>query len=180
MNHKLALEVPETLNTKILRVEDYSNYSNDIPVKCQKLEVTPPGFFDPVVFTDLEIGFNKNITACDLGLQKYDCDTNPLSLPDGVYILRYSVSPNSQVNVEYNYLKISSIMQQYRNVLCSIDLCGNEPDDETEEKLRLIGKIRSYIEAAKVKVETCHDVKKGMILYDYAKTLLEKFDCKMC
>lgn len=180
MNHKLALEIPDTLNTKILRIEDYSDYSENVPIECQKLEVTCPGFFEPVVITDLEPGFIVNLTACKLGLQLYDCDINQLSIPDGVYSVRYSLSPSSQVNVEYKYLKASSLLQKYREILCSIPLDGTQPDEDTEAQLKLLNEIKTYIEAAKIKVETCHDVNKGMNLYNYAKTLLGKFNCSNC
>jgi hypothetical protein len=40
--------------------------------------------------------------------------------------------------------------------------------------------IKSYLEAAKAKVEDCHEPKKGMMLYDYAVKLLNKMDCVNC
>ena len=37
-----------------------------------------------------------------------------------------------------------------------------------------------YLEAAKAKVETCHEPKKGMTLYNYAMKQLNKFTCSSC
>ena len=179
MNHKLALEIPDTLNTKIFRVEDYSDYNEDVPVKCQKLEIIVPGFIEPIVINKLEVGFNLNLTACDLGIQKIDCDKKQLCLPDGVYAIKYSVSPNSQVYVEYNYLRISKLMSKYREILCSIDF-SEEPEEDIKEQIKLLHEARIYIEAAKAKVEVCHNPSQGMELYEYAKKLLEKFNCNNC
>ena len=70
--HVLSLEVPDTLNTCILRVADTSIYNNQIPVACPLLQITLPGFNQPAQFTDAEIqpGFNLNLTACDLAVQR--------------------------------------------------------------------------------------------------------------
>lgn len=183
MNHKLALEVPDTLNTKILRIEDYSDYNENIPVLCPVLEIAAPGFANPVIIDEdkLKPGFALSLTACDLGLQTFDCDKNPLCLPDGIYDIKYAISPREQVYVEYNYLKISNIMNRYKKILCSIPLCTNsEPTEEIEEKLKKLYKAKMFIEAAKAKVEICHDAKKGMELYNYSKKLLSSFDCETC
>jgi hypothetical protein len=37
-----------------------------------------------------------------------------------------------------------------------------------------------YLEAAKAKVETCHENQAGMTLFNYAVKLLDKLDCKHC
>jgi hypothetical protein len=37
-----------------------------------------------------------------------------------------------------------------------------------------------YLEAAKAKVEFCHDPQKGMTLYNYALKMLNKLDCVNC
>jgi hypothetical protein len=37
-----------------------------------------------------------------------------------------------------------------------------------------------YLEAAKAKVEFCHEAQKGMTLYNYAIKLLNKIDCVNC
>lgn len=180
MNHVLSLEIPDTLNTKLLRIIDMSDYNENMPVKCPRLEVTPPGFSYSIKFQELEPGFNLNLTTCNLGLQTYDCDSNRLDLTDGIYVIRYSVSPNDTVYCEYNYLKVSSLLSRYRCILCSLPLDGSEPDDEMKEKLNLLSQINMYIQAAKVKAEDCGEPKKAMELYTYAQKLLNKFDCGGC
>ena len=37
-----------------------------------------------------------------------------------------------------------------------------------------------YLDAAKAKVETCHEQQEGMTLYNYALKLLNKLDCRNC
>lgn len=180
--HVLSLEVLDTLNEKILRIVDTSIYDTIVPVECPILSITVPGFgysteFDSVTITP---GFSKNFTACDLGLQTIDCGTKFSRLPDGIYIIKYSVSPNDIVYVEYNYLKISGIMNCYQRILCELDVSACEPMPEIANKLELLRKIKMYIEAAKAKVEICMEPSKGIELYGYAKKLLSKFNCSSC
>jgi hypothetical protein len=180
--HTLSLEVLDTLNEAILRIVDTSIYDTIVPVDCPVLSITVPGFsysteFDSTIITP---GFSKNFTACDLGLQTTDCGTKFSRLPDGIYIIKYSVSPNDIVYVEYNYLKVSGLMNIYQRILCELDVSACEPLTEVANKLELLRKIKMYIEAAKAKVEICLEPSKGMELYGYAKKLLSKFNCSSC
>jgi len=182
MNHILSLEVLDTLNQKILRVTDLSVYHEIVAAECPLLEITVPGFVIPVQFdeTKLNTGFALNLTACDLELQSEDCDSNPFTLPDGIYIIKYSVSPKDIVYVEYNYLRVTNIMNSYLKNLCNIPLADTEPSKEVSQRLELLHQIEMYIKAAKAQVEIAHNPKKGMELYTYAKKLLTIFDCKTC
>ena len=179
MNHILSLEIPDTLNTKFLRIFDMSDYEERMPVECQRLDVTPPGYAHTVIFgaDEIEPGFDLVLSSCNLGMQTYNCGSNRLVLPDGIYVIKYSVNPNDTVFVEYNHLRVTSLLQDYRSAFCCIPLDGTEPDEETRKKLDLLYEIRSYIEAAKIKAEDCHEPHKAMELYNYAKLLLSKFKC---
>jgi hypothetical protein len=181
--HVLSLEVIDTMNPCQLLVMDTSIYNEDAPAKCQVLEITYPGFNRPVQFgeDDLALGFNEIFTACDLELQIDGCGTNFNDLSDGIYILKWSVSPNDLVYVEYNHLRITNALIRYNEALCGLDELGAcSPDAELSKKLDELRMIKSYLDAAKAKVEVCHEPLKGMELYNYALTLLDKFDCKSC
>jgi hypothetical protein len=180
--HKLSVEAPDTLNTFILRLVDTSIYDSNMAVDCPILEITLPGFTHPVQFTtpDITTGFIKNFTACDLEIQTANCATQYNDIPDGIYVIKYSVSPNDVVYVEYNHLRITKALVRYQEILCDIDVAACDPTDEIRKKLDSLALIKSYLEAAKAKVETCHEPQKGMELFSYAKKLLDKFECKSC
>jgi hypothetical protein len=178
-NHVLSLEVPTVLNTCIMKILDTSVYSNLVPLTCPTLNVTVPGFGYSIQL-DFTPGDNVVITACDLQLQTENCDSSYLALPDGVYVIKYSVSPNDVVYVEYNHLRISKALNRYRKALCDLDLADCEPSKKTKDKLDKLRTIKSYLDAAVAKVETCHEVQKGMSLYNYAIKLLNKLECKNC
>ena len=180
--HKLSLEAPNIMNTSILRLVDISVYNDAVEIDCPILEITLPGFTHPVQFTTPDINnyFIRNFTACDLEIQTADCGTTFSDLPDGIYVIKYSVSPNDVVYVEYNHLRITKALTCYNAIMCDIDVASCDPTSEIREKLDKLALIKSYLEAAKAKVETCHEPQKGMALLSYANKLLGKFNCKSC
>ena len=171
--------MPDTLNKCILRIVDTSVYDTDIPVNCPTLQVTVPGYIHPVNFTNPEIntGFILNLTACDLDIQTTQCGTTFYDVPDGIYIIKYSVSPNELVYVEYNHLRITSALNKVKDIYCELDLGACEPPSDILKKLNQIRIIEQYLKAAKAYVEDCHDAKKGMELYAYAVKQLDKMFC---
>jgi hypothetical protein len=183
-NHILSLEVPTVMNACILTVFDTSIYSEAIPVVCETLNITLPGFSYSVQL-DVDAcagcsGFLENISACDLGVQTVNCGTTCADLPDGVYIIKYSVSPNDVVYVEYNHMRITQALNRYYNILCRVDVADCDPPAKVKQKLEMLRMIKMYLDAAKSKVEFCHEPQKGMSLYNYALKLLKKMDCVNC
>jgi len=181
-NHVLSLETPDTMNGCLLRIVDTSLYNSMLGVKCILLEVTLPGFIRPVQFTEATIspGFNLNLTACELEIQTAQCGTVFNDLPDGIYIIKLSVSPNDIVYVEYNHLRITTAMKIYQTVLCNLELSDCDPSVQIKIKLSKLRLIRQYLDAAKAKVEFCHEPEKGIELYRYALKLLNKLNCTNC
>lgn len=181
--HILSLEVPDVMDRCIIRVIDISKYDDVLPVKCPVLMITPPGFNRPIKIESGDIvypGFTANLTACDLGLQKEECGKVYSYFQDGIYIIRYSVSPNDTVYVEYNHLRVTDIMNKYYEVLCCLDMKGCNYENEEKEKISMLSGFRAYLDAAKAEVEWCHHPDKGMSLYNYANTILQKIRCKWC
>jgi hypothetical protein len=178
-NHVLSLEVPTVMNPCILSIVDTSVYSTIVPVTCPTLNVTVPGFTysNQLDFTP---GTSVILTACDLQLQTQDCGSVYTDIPDGIYIIKYSVSPNDIVYVEYNHLRITKALIRYNKALCRLDLAACDPTVKVKERLNQLHLIKMYLDAAKAKVEFCHEAQKGMTLYNYAIKLLNKIDCVNC
>ena len=101
-------------------------------------------------------------------------------IPDGIYVIKYSVSPNDVVFVEYNHLRISKALNTYNTILCNLDLAACEPSQVIQQKLESLKMAKMYLDAAKAKVEFCHEANQGMSLYNYAVKLMKKINCKSC
>lgn len=173
MRHQLSLEIPLVVNDRLLRVDDSSVYTNALPVDCARLEITVPGFVSAVPISVTK-DFRRFFTSCDLGLQTTGCADETYALPDGIYVIRYSVSPNDEVFVEYNHLRMTQVWNRYYKRLCTVSMGACEPDEDVKEQLRQFQLVRSFLEAARAKVEYCHEPHKGMELFLYAQRLLEK------
>lgn len=178
-NHNLSLEIPQVLNTCIIKLFDTSVYNELVPLTCPYLHVTVPGFSYSIQMNFIPES-SIVLTACDLNLQTENCGEILTELPDGIYVIRYSVAPNDYVYVEYNHLKISKALNLYKKLLCELELSNCEPNKLVKEQLNSLLTIKGYLDAAVAKVEICHNPKEGMILYDYALSLLKKFKCKTC
>jgi len=178
--HILSIEAPDTLNDCILRVVDTTLYDEKVPIDCPTLEVLAPGF-SCAVSIEAEPGFcNWNLTACDLQIQTQNCGITYDILPDGVYVLRYSIAPNEFVFAEYNHLRITQALLKYQDVLCELDVAGCEPQIPVKEKLEKLRLIKMLLDAAKATVEFKHNPARGMDIYEYAVKQLDKLACTVC
>lgn len=179
-SHKLSLEAPDTLNLCILRLVDTSVYDADMAIKCPVLQVTPPGATEPNNIDTIQPEFIKSFTACDLKIQKSGCGTSFNNLADGVWILRYSVSPNDTVYVEYNHMRTTAAQLRIREILCDLDVSGCAPEDKTMKTLRHLQDLSIQLLAAKASVEQCGQPRKGMDIYNYVLSQLNKIQCRTC
>jgi len=172
--HQLSLEVPDTNNCSVFRIFDTSIYDTHVPTTCGTLAITSPGYNQPVSIEVLP-HFNLVLNGCTLGIQTSGCGTMSERLPDGIYTIRYSVSPNDKVFVQYHYLRICQTNNKYFNELCKLELAACEPQADVKEQLNELRLIKSFIDAAKAKVEQCDDLQQGMDLFMYAQKRLQKF-----
>lgn len=177
--HQLSLELPDTNNIKVLRLFDTSQYGEGLTVDCGTLRITAPGFNQPVSLEVLP-HFNLVLNACTLGLQHGNCGEDHQALPDGIYVINYSVSPNTNVFVEYNYLRATQTLNRYYNLLAELEMGACEPDADIKERLAELRLIKSFIDAAKAKVEYAHEPEAGMELLIYAKKRLDKLTSDNC
>tara|TARA_R110000868_G_scaffold116273_8_gene309798 strand:+ start:1031 stop:1573 length:543 start_codon:yes stop_codon:yes gene_type:complete len=178
-NHVLSLEIPTVANACVFKIFDTSVYSPLVGIFRPLLYITLPGYT-----CANELSFvpdsSPTLTACDLGIQTEGCGTSYVNLPDGIYVIKYAIDPECKVFVEYNHLRITCALNQYEKILCNISVADCDPPAKIKERLRDLGLIRMYLEAAKAKIEVCHRSQEGMTLFNYAVKLLNKFDCKNC
>ena len=184
-NHVLSLEVPLVMNPCILKLFDTSVYNILLPVTCPTLNITVPGFsysneITGSIIDDFINTSQLTLTACDLQLQSTNCGSEYVNLPDGIYIIKYSVSPNEIVYVEYNHMRITEALNKYYNILCDVDVNACDPPFKIKQRLEELRLIKMYLDAAVAKVEYCHEPQKGMSLYNYALKLLNKLSCTNC
>ena len=162
--HILSLEVPDIYNDSIFIVKDTSIYTSSIPVTCMTLQITPPGYATPTVITPATQHFELVLNACTLGIAPAgNLNTVCPVIPDGIYSLYYSVSPNDQVYVGYQYLRIVSATNRLNLLLCDLGLPCCLPDQELQYEMNNINTIRNYLTSAQVNVNN-----QGNYHFDFA------------
>lgn len=170
------LEIQESPGTscKVLKLGDASSYNPDITPTDGVLEVTPPGFSCPVEFAVIP-GFNIILNSGTLKIAPAVTTADLINLPDGVYKYRYSIAPNDQLYVEYLALRECAILQKYHLQICQ--LFASRPritrKDFDVQRRHLIW-IKELIDAAKYKVEECHEEHEGIEMYNEANRLLDR------
>ena len=121
LKHHLALDIPETACENIIHVQDASVYAPGLPVTCPRLDITLPGFTVPIyITTGMDSRpWSMNLNAADLGLTPANT-SSLIYLPDGLYTIRYSVSPNDKVYVTYYHLRVTRLLNTYYGEVCKI------------------------------------------------------------
>ena len=181
MVSKLQVDYQDSNNPKIFRLIDDSEYNPNIAVCDATLEITPPGFQCSTVFT-VQPYFNVVLNASILNILKVKSYKSLADLPDGTYRIKYSISPNDQLFVEYDYFRTVKLMEKYSKIVCGLldkkrDYTVREFDDIKQEILW----IYQLIQSSKFKVEICNDCDKGIELYNEASHLLNKYvACLIC
>jgi hypothetical protein len=176
--HLLSLHVPTIYNPGILVVEDISVYDSILPVSCETLQIVYPGGSRAVQIS-VNQGFRSILNACTLGYTiSTACTTSCPEIPDGIYNIQYSVSPNDKVFVEYNHLRTTSALNRWNNMLCRLDMKACLPGKEEEYQLQQLYMIKGFIDSAKAAVEVCHRNENGINLLRYAEHLMDKMSFK--
>lgn len=172
MKHILGVDVIPTNNEQILHLFDTSVYAEGLGVTCKRLEVNIPGF-KKAKLIEPDSHFNLALNGVDLGI--IDPETTELpALPDGFYHIKYSVSPNELVFVEFDYLRTVSFNKELFKLRCGLQMGSCIPSESIHKKLKLFGEIEDYLKAAIASVEYCDDVDRGLELFIYAKKLLDR------
>lgn len=177
--HILQLQVNPTYNEGILLIQDTSIYTSLLPVSCQSLQITPPGFTTPTVITPLTQNFQYILNACSLGLVgSTGCSDMCPNIPDGIYGIYYTVAPNTQVYVGYQYMRIVSATNRLNEQLCKLSLPNCLPSQELQYELQNIDIIRNYLISAQTNVNDLNNLQDGMNNYSYAINLMDKMVTK--
>lgn len=175
---ELFIDFPDTTSVKTMRVEDASFYNPKIKVTCAQVDVTPPGYIEPVTF-NVKAGFSIILNSSNLRLKKVNLYSKLTALPDGIYTVKYSINPNEQLWIEYDYLRIAVLLQEYNAQLCAVKITPYPLSREVRAELKRLREIKWYIDSAKLEVEDRGNRVRGMELYAYAAELL-KVTCKTC
>ncbi len=171
---KLQIQEVPTGDANTMRLVDSSFYNPDLKVESAILEITPPSAQLPVLF-NVQAGFSNLYNSSNLKILPAKNYSELVMLPDGIYIIKYSVKPNNKSYVEYNHLRNTSQMLSFNREI--YELFSNRAimsKREFQQRRESLTWIKELIDAAKVLVEDYQRVVDGVGLYNEANTLLTK------
>lgn len=182
MNKEIILSIQEipSNDCRFLRLADNSVYNSEIDVENAILEITPPGYAC-AVFYGLEKGFNSMFNSGSLRINVAKKPKDLVIIPDGVYKIKFSVKPNTQLFVEYDMLRTCQLQ---KSLAQSIGNLFRERASllkrDFDSKLDQLTWIKQLAEASKYMVDELEDSNEGVNLYNESVRLLTIFKEKGC
>jgi hypothetical protein len=132
-----------------------------------------PGFV-PVQF-NFVAGQVNTYNSYSLGLSTINTVDSLIDLPDGLYMLTYSVSPNDQLFETKHYLRTCQIEYKFAQEFArTVNFC-----DIDSRFMRDLQRIEVLIEGAKANAKVCNP-QKAVDLYKKANELLQRLNSNCC
>ena len=166
---RLDILVIPTYNSKTLGIADASTYPAAPPVTAPTIEVTVPGFNKVVLPFNIN---NFNIlNSASLGLSSVGDPLLPL--PDGVYFLKYSVTPAYQNFVERSIMRVEQLQEKFDSAFMKLDMMQCDLAIKTQQKVTL-NSIYYFIQGAIAAANNCA-IDEANKLYNQANKMLNNF-----
>ena len=168
---QLNLLFPETHDAKSLLVADISVYPNPFTITNPTIEITPPGFNKKVLsFTAQGFTVYNSMT---LGITCSGEDCSTIDLPDGIYYVKYSITPAYNYFVNKSFLRVNKLQERFDKVYLKLDFmqCDQAIKQEDREVLET---IQMYINGAIAAGNNCLDTL-AMKLYNKASQYITDF-----
>jgi hypothetical protein len=171
---KLDILVIPTFNVMTLGIADASVYPTSPPVVAPTIEITVPGF------ATVSLPFNTNdftvYTSSTLGIT--DVGDTDLPLPDGVYLLKYSVTPAYINFVEKSIIRIDQLQERFDAAFMKLDMMECDRAIKTQAKVDLTS-IYFFIQGAIAAANNCA-IDESNKLYCQANKMLISFIRNNC
>lgn len=169
---KLDILVVPTYNTLTLGIADASTYVTT--PSAPTIEITIPGFGIvtlPFVPNDFNIFNSTSLGITSVG--------DPLlPLPDGVYYLKYSISPAYVNYVEKTIIRVETLQERFDAAFMKLDMMQCDLAIKTQQKVTL-NSIYFFIQGSIAAANNCA-VETSNKLYAQASNMLNNFiktDC---
>jgi hypothetical protein len=155
----------------LLGIADKSYYPNPSSVVSPTVEITPPSF--PKATLTYVIKTLNTYNSNDLKLTCTTDDSQLGNLPDGMYTIKMSVSPEYSYSKTKSFLRTTNIRRKCGIAVMKTDItCCS--DDIKKQHLQYLDEINYYIECAIAAGNDCNGTV-AMGLYQEANRMLDIF-----
>lgn len=171
---RLDILVVPVYDKLLLGIADASTYPAAPPVSSPTIEITIPGF------GKVNLPFNKNdfniFNSTSLGLSAVGDPLIPL--PDGIYTIRYSVTPAYENFVEKTILRVEHLQERFDEAFMKLDMMECDAAIRTQQKVEL-NSIYFFIQGAIAAANNCA-IDTANRLYAQASKMLNNFIKRGC
>jgi len=173
---KLNLLFPETHDAKSLLIADISLYPVPYSIVNPTIEITVPGF-NVVTLAFTAQGFTVyNSMSLQITCSDLDCET--IDLPDGIYNVKYSITPAYRYFVNKSFLRVNKLQEKFDKVYLKLDFMQCDQAIKQED-FELLNTIQTYINGAIAAANNCLDTL-AMKLYGKASEAIDDFVNHRC
>jgi len=174
MQTKLSLQEIPNNNPNTLILKDTSYYNPDSKYENGVIEIITPGNTIPVAFK-VRGEFLSIYNSANLRIVPAKRQIDLVSLPDGIYLITYSIKPNNITGVQYSIMRTTSLYGEYMEQVCRLFSNKCEiPKKEFADRQRKLSWIKVLIDTSKWMVEEKDKEEEGLSLYNEAKDLLKE------
>jgi len=171
---KLDFLVVPTYNTLTLGIADASTYPTSPLVTSPTIEINVPTFGTislPFTINDFNIFNSTSLGITSVG--------DPLvALPDGVYYMKYSVSPAYINYVEKTIIRVDKLQEKFDEAFMKLDMMECDQAIKMQQKVDL-NSIYFFIQGAIAAANECA-VDTANKLYNQASKMLDNFIKNNC
>lgn len=138
MAHILYLQVEDSMyNNEMILVKDLSAWDPNLEILERLFQVLPP-YGEKYIIVPLPMNQITPLTSKNLDLSK-----KKENLPDGLYKMHYSVSPNNRIFLDFSHFRVANLMNKILGKMASVgvddlsmmDACGNVELNKQENTL---------------------------------------------
>ena len=171
---KLDFLVIPTYNVQTLGIADASTYPAAPPVTSPTIEITAPGF--ELVSLPFNINDFNVYTSATLGLTTVGDPLLPL--PDGVYYIKYSVTPAYVNFVQKSIMRVDQLQEKFDSAFMKLDMMECDAAIRKQQMVEL-NSIYFFIQGSIAAANNCA-IDTSNKLYNQANRMLNQFIANRC
>jgi len=172
----LKLSLLDLRDQGSLAIVDLSTYASLPTAPDYALQITPPGW--PTINVAFTPGVVNVYKCADLGISCPQPECCPL--PDGIYIVRYTIQNiinQPDAYLEQTFIKVDQIKCKFQHAFLKVDMECNCKVDEQKALKKELRTIDMLIAGAVAQANDCNPVM-AYNLYSKADAMLDRISCK--
>lgn len=171
---KLDFLVVPTYNTFTLGIADASTYPTSPLVTAPTIEINVPTY--GIVSLPFTINDFNIFNSASFGMTQVGEPLVPL--PDGVYYIKYSVSPAYENFVEKNIMRVDRLQERFDEAFMKLDMMECDRAIKMQQKVDL-NSVYFFIQGSIAAANTCA-IDQANTLYTQASRMLDNFIKNNC